>query len=117
MKRLLLILLLLPSLALASPWSDGDVAREVFYDVILFVDYKQTMDIHNYPGVYENNPYLGNYPTKSKINQYFIASAIAHAAITNALSPEYRKTWQHVTIGFNLGIAANNASLGLRVKF
>ena len=49
--------------------------------ILLFIDYRQTLDIKNHEGYFEINPILGKHPGDSKITIYFIICAVIAAVV------------------------------------
>ena len=45
----------------------ADLAREAIFAAEVLVDYRQTLDIKNHPGVYELNPIMGRHPSDDRI--------------------------------------------------
>lgn len=113
-------LLLLTPISQASDWSEADTRREVAYQALLTIDWRQTLDIADKCGhttYYEQNPILGKCPSKSEVTAYFAAGALVHYGISRALPPKHRKWWQNVTLTLQAGTVAHNASIGLDVRF
>ena len=93
-----------------------DIALEVAYQIVHYVDYRQTRVIAENPDKYfERNPFIGKHPSTSRVRNYFAGTAIAHAAIT-ALLPagKYRTLWQGATITLQAGVVHYNYSIGIR---
>jgi len=114
------LLLLATVPASADDWRSEDTYREAAYLTLHAIDWGQTLDIADKCGhtdYHEHNPILGECPSRSRVNAYFATSAILHYAVSQSLPPKYRKTWQHVTIGVEVGAVANNISIGLNVGF
>jgi hypothetical protein len=63
--RTLLLLLLLPFNVCADNWSTGDTWREMPWQIINFIDYKQTLEIARNPKFIELNPILGENPSEN----------------------------------------------------
>ena len=101
----------------ADSWDAADIQREATYQVLSAVDWGQTLDIANHSGYHEQNAILGLHPSTGKINTYFAATSLLHAGIAYMLPPELRTPFEYVTIGIEFGAVANNASIGLHVKF
>lgn len=96
--RLLILLLLLPINVLAD-WTENDTYREVVFQVVNFVDYKQTIQITRTPHLEETNAFLGREPSENAVKNYFIIHGLLHYGISRALPPEYRSAFQYLTIG------------------
>jgi hypothetical protein len=78
----------------------------------------QTRDIARNPDrFYESNPVLGRHPSLSAVNAYFAAGILAHTAVAMALPPGWREPWQYMTIVFQAGVVAHNASIGVEMGF
>jgi hypothetical protein len=118
--RYCIIVVLLCVAQPASAWSEADTRREVGYLTLHAIDWGQTLDIAEQCGhtnYYEHNPVLGKCPSRGDVNTYFALTAIGHYAVSRALPPKWRKRWQYVTIGVQVGAVANNIKIGLEVKF
>lgn len=99
-------------------WTRTDVALEVAVAATALMDYKQTMQIKNRPGLSESNPLLGHHPSDDRIRAYFIGSMVTHVLIVNALPPgALRTAFQVGTVAFELDIVRQNKRMGLKVKF
>jgi hypothetical protein len=91
---------------------------EIAWQALWAADWLQTRQIAKAPDVYfERNKFLGEHPTPSAVNAYFAFGAIGHYAISQALPPRWRETWQAVTIVYQAGTVVQNYSIGLEVKF
>lgn len=117
MKRVALAFLLtLPAIA-QDPWSKGDCAWEAANAAVAVADWGQTLSIQSKAGCWEQNPMIGRHPTRGHVNRYFAASIALHAGIVWMLPRKWRPTFQAFTLGWEVGIVAHNAHLGLRVTF
>lgn len=101
----------------ADPWSHGDVTRETVYQVLAVVDWGQTLDIENHPGMSESNPILGRHPSRARINSYFLTAGILHAVAVHYLPAPWRPAFQAVSIGIEVDAVAHNARLGIGLAF
>lgn len=122
MKTLFLILavLFLSSCAgkWGADWSQADTNRQIGYTVLHMADWSQTRYIARHPKEYhEVNPVLGRHPSVGKVNTYFAVTGLANIWVSGALSPKYRKWWQYFCIGFEGGVVAHNASIGIKFDF
>jgi hypothetical protein len=113
----LLFLLLLVSPAHADEWSRADSYREATYLVLHTMDWAQTREIARNPSYYEQNMMLGKHPSVREVDRYFAAMALAHIGVAYLLPAEWRRPFQYVTIGVELGWVSHNFSIGLRAKF
>lgn len=110
-----LLLLLLSFNVYGADWSSADTKREVSWQVINFIDYRQTSNISE--PHYEQNPFLGKHPSQGEIDKYFAVSALTHYVTSRLLSFEYRRNWQWLTIGVSGSIVFHNYQIGLTVNY
>lgn len=93
-------------------------AMEITWQALWFADWSQTRQIAKAPESYfERNKILGAHPSTGNVDAYFAVGAVAHYAITQALPPRWRETWQAVTIVYQAGTVVQNYQIGLQVKF
>lgn len=117
-RRLLALLLLLPSLCFAGDWSREDTYRQSALTGLLIADWAQTRYIAKHSNTfYETNTVLGKYPSVGRVDNYFALSIVAHAAISTVLPNAWRQGWQYVWIGIELEKVAHNHSIGVRMNF
>ena len=116
-KSLLLTLLMLSPMKAGDPWTKKEITLETAYQVLLFIDWKQTSEYHRSKIIYsdgstyeifERNPLLGTHPKQSTINTACLLSSIGHLAISNVLSHKKRNLWQSITVGIELFVVSNN---------
>jgi hypothetical protein len=119
MKTLILAaILLIPSVAHSDDWSSADTHRELGYLALHITDLAQTRYAAKHPELqYETNPLLGKHPNVRQIDSYMLLTGIVHTGISYLLPSEYRKAFQYITIGLEVGTIHNNYSTGLKVKF
>jgi hypothetical protein len=99
-------------------WTREDTYRQVAVTALLIVDWGQTRWIAKHPSqLYETNHFLGEHPSIARINNYFAASILWHAAISTLLPPDWRKGWQYVWIGIELEYVRRNYHIGVKVDF
>ena len=104
--------------AFGENWKKEDTYRELTWTALLIADYGQTMNIAKNPDKYhEYNPILGSHPSQSSVNVYMLSAAIIHPAISYILPPKYRKWWQYITIGIEIGAVTNNFIAGIGISF
>jgi hypothetical protein len=101
----------------ADPWSAQDKGREAVYLTTWALDWGQTRDIENHPGLYETNRFLGEHPSRGDINRYFLGGAVLHLVMVHYLPARYRPAFQYLTIGMQVGTLDNNYRLGLNLDF
>jgi len=114
--RMLLILLSCCLAFAGDPWTRGDIIRESVYTGLIVLDWRQTLDIHNHPGAYEQNSMLGMHPSRQRINNHFLTLALLHPAIAAILPRPYRQAFQYLYIGIETGTVGHNVAFGLHVK-
>jgi len=115
--KIFTLLMLLPNACFA--WSDKDTNREVAWQIINFIDYRQTVNLSKRQNedFYEQNPLLGSNPSRGDVDKYFALAALGHLGISYALPIKYRLPWQWGSIGVSTMIVYNNHRIGLRVNF
>lgn len=121
--------------------SKGQIVAETGFVALMYVDYRQTMDIKSFCsrrqalaigsgagsggaaandetcGLHETNPFLGRHPSDAKIRNYFAGATLAHVAIAKALPTEYRPYWQGAGILVQVVTVIKNRRMGLSVNF
>ncbi len=87
---------------------------------ILLTDWAQTHEIVNDPERREKNPYLGKYPSHSKLNKYFATAILLNYLVGDVLLKKKRNIRHLYYLQF-IGIQglniANNHRQGVRIKF
>lgn len=85
--------------------------------ILLFIDYRQTLDIKNHEGYFEINPILGKHPSDTKITIYFIICAAIVAAVPYFfLTPlTYQILWFVFWVGMETWAIQNNIRIGLKI--
>jgi hypothetical protein len=117
MFKFILALFLISSPAFADEWSREDTYREAAYLTLHTLDWAQTREIARNPAYYEQNMYLGKHPTVRQVDRYFAAMALAHVGVAYLLPSEWRRPFQYLTIGVELGAVAHNFSIGISANF
>jgi hypothetical protein len=134
-----LITLFMVLLILASPcqaldeWDKTEIGMEIVYVGLHIVDWGQTLDIENHPGLHENNPILGKHPSRGKINAMFATGLILQPIIAHYApdigglaeditgldlgSKHWRKAWIGSGIMIEAGCVANNIHVGIGASF
>lgn len=123
-------LLLLAALAPpchADDWTREDTYRQAALTALLVVDWGQTRWIAKHNGMTEPDQYpqnagetncvLGRYPSIGKVNNYFAASIVGHAAIAYMLPRGWREGWQYVWIGAEANQVNRNRAIGIKIDF
>jgi hypothetical protein len=113
MKFLILIILLLPCTTHAM--DTQDIMLESGWQILHYIDYKQTIEIANNPQDYrERNPILGNHPSEGKVNTYFAITSALHLITWYLLPDKYRTWFEIITITGTSACVINNYSIGVR---
>ncbi len=83
------------------------------------IDWGQTVDISKRPNEYyeKYNFILRGHPSTWKTHVYFASSILANYLIVDILPKTLRKMWLGGGIALELFMTANNASIGLNVRF
>lgn len=115
MKRLIfaLILLLLPSLAIAADkWTKDDIMLEAACVALNVADYVTTDRIlHRGDGpsrAMETNPFIGSHPSRERLMYFGIGSTVLHIAVAHYMPAKYRPIWQSIWIGTKGAVVMNN---------
>ncbi len=117
-KLIIFLTLSLPAISYADEWGDSDITKEVTWQILHIMDWKQTIMISKQPDkYYEMNPILGRHPSKGKVNTYMSVCAIMHLGISHILPQKHREYWQYITIGMSGTTVLHNFSIGLKVSF
>jgi len=102
----------------ADEWTAGDTAREAAFLAVHAADWSQTISVANDPDRYqENNPIIGDDPSRGRVNQYFLLTGAGHAAIAYLLPSTPRKWWQYAWIGVQAGQVTDNYYAGVEFGF
>jgi hypothetical protein len=105
----------------ASAWEKTSDKNklEALYLLLHGADWAQTRTIAKNPDLYhETNPLLGQHPSVGKVNNYFLATGLAHALLADKLPPNLAKLFQYGTIGLETGVAGKNRfKLGIGMSF
>lgn len=142
MKYLVLVVMMLAMCSKAhaeedvSKWTATDIGMQAVYTTLHVMDWGQTRDMTprllngTYQVPIETNPILGKYPSNGDINTYFITAIVLHTAVSHYIprvvkacggsdsTAKYSRTvWQAITIGFEGGVVASNARLGVKIQF
>ena len=117
MRKLILIILLLPSVANAG-WTKEDTYLQGAVIGALLIDMAQTLYITDHPDKYcELNPLLGEHPSKEKVVGYFMGAIALHTAISFAINERERRWFQGCTLFIETGVALRNLSLGIGFSY
>ncbi len=106
-----------------EPLTEGQLVGEVVFLAALAADRQQTLQLKGFCDgrsgctVHETNPLLGREPSRSRVNNYFLGAALAHAVVLYSLSSAYRSAWIASGIAVEVAVVGRNKRLGLRVSF
>jgi len=97
----------------------GSLAQELGYLALHGMDWAQTRTIAKNPQQWsETNRILGEHPSVGKVNNYFLATGLAHALASQYLPPDLAKWLQYGTIGLEAGVTGRNKfKLGIGMTF
>lgn len=115
-------MLLMWSLCLhAEPFSGWTDTEKLVYgtaSLAMLADYKSTASVL-YPsqGYKEMNPFLGEQPSRGKLNLWFVGWAVGHYFIANNLSHENRTQYLLTITVVHGAAAAHNVSIGATIRF
>lgn len=104
----------------ANRWTMQDTLWEAAYLMTHVADWGQTRDISaqcGSGGYYEVNPVIGRCPSMSRVNLYFLSTALLHAGTATLLPKKYRRFFQTSTMVMEIGYITNNYNIGLKVNF
>jgi len=113
------LIFLFPSLCFAGDWTTVDTVWQSAYTLALIGDCAQSRDAANYyPYKYmETNPVLGEHPSKGRIDNVCLATAIGHLGISYLLPAPWRRVWQVGTTVVEVGVVIHQHSIGLKFQF
>jgi hypothetical protein len=122
MKKTVVVLMLMFSAGTAfaahDEWTADDTKRQAAYLLVYVADWNQTRYIATHKNIMEINPILGEHPSVSRVDGYFMAVAVIHTGIAYLLPAEWRKAFQYVTLGFEAGIVTGNYyRSGIQISF
>jgi len=119
LNKFLALALLCPLVSNASDsWTDGQKQLGTALFVATSVDWLQTRNIANSPEKWhETNPLIGKHPSTAKVDGYFLSSVLLGALVLDSLPSEYRTIALQAGVVLELGVVANNARLGIGMKF
>jgi hypothetical protein len=121
MKTILALLFAVFSHA-AQAWDSWTPEQRRWYmasNAMLVADWAITRDMTRryHEGYYERNIVLGRYPSRDRLDLYFVSALIGHYFIADSLSNDWRTVYLQVVTAVEAGAVANNLSIGLRLRF
>ena len=92
---------------------------EWLFQSALFLDYLQSMNIHNNAGLIEANPILGAHPNEARITGYFVGASIVHWLFTRELVRSHMpnsviQTYESGTAALEFSVVKHNVSMGVK---
>lgn len=105
------------ALAAHDPWTPTDTAFQAACVAADLVDWHQTRELLNRPGIWEDNPILGHHPSIQEVDAYFAASILLGAAVSYLLPRPYRRIHQVFVLSLEGVCIRGNVRLGLAVRF
>jgi hypothetical protein len=133
MKTTILILVLLsPTISLAQvgcigadstdcSWATEDYVLQISAVTLQVTDWMQTSHAmkNQADTIQENNPLLGQQPSRGRLTIYFLGCISGHTVIAMVLPKPYRTIWQSFWIGVQTRQIGRNIQVvgGLRLSF
>ena len=112
------LLFLIPTITFAQDdWTKKDTVYQATFLALEMVDWLQTKEIARNTRYYETNIILGKYPKQNTVDLYFFSTTITHSVIAYYLPKEYRRIWQCVFIGIQVGCIVHNYNAGIKINF
>lgn len=90
---------------------------EIVTTAVIVLDWGQSRDITQRDDIYEKNKHLGPYPSRSEVNEYFIARIISNSILHRVLPEKYLLVYQVYTVADHGMAVIENHQLGLTVDF
>lgn len=120
-----------PQVLAAGKWTRTDTVFQMAVVSLQVADWGQTRAIANgYTSEYvdasgatrtrtyhETNGLLGEHPPSGRVDAYFAASIVGHAAVAYMLPQPYRRIWQSLFIAVEAHFVIQNDSIGLKIDF
>ena len=118
MKGLVNIFLLIVSLCAGISSSIAGDNSQLWMNLAVVADWLQTREIVDDPTYHENNPFLGEYPSKSEVDRHFIAFLALYNLSGEFLISEKNQSYFYYTLAAaHGGVVLYNHSIGIRIKF
>lgn len=100
--------------ALFSGWTTGEKAGFGFMLGVKSLDWRQTIKITESDDYYELNPILGKYPSRSAVNNYFLATTVASYIVADQVGGRWRPTVIAVMTVISAAFVSHNIQMGIR---
>lgn len=115
--KLLAIMILMMTVFVTPARAETDWTR-VAMNTAVIMDWAQTRDIDQHPGLYEANKILGRYPSDAEINRYFLLELLAYNLVGEYLISEKYQAFFYGGIAMVHGDAVlHNYNMGVRFRF
>lgn len=95
-------------------WDITDKALLAGCAALWYIDYQQTLEIAADENRYELNPFLGEDPSKDRVNLHFAGSFVINYLIADRLSPRNRKKYLTLMIMFESAVVNHNIQVGVK---
>jgi len=112
------LLLTCSLLGATEPWTKADYTVQVALTAALVADWGQTLHIQRSgPYGFEQNPVLGTYPSRARVNTYFAASIATTWIVADQLDAPWRRVFQVTLLLVEMIVLRNNHMIGFQVRF
>jgi hypothetical protein len=110
MRIILLIILIIPVNVNAD---EIDWNWRTTSNVLILMDWSQTLDIAENPNYYETNPVLGRDPDRGEVNLYFVSMLL----LNNWIGEQLGDGW-YIVVSMNQAVyVTHNFKLGVTLSF
>lgn len=115
------VLLIFTTFSYAEPFGGWTDKEKILYgtaSLAMLADYKSTSSLL-YPsrGYKELNPFIGEQPSRGKLNLWFVGVAAGHYFLANSMNHENRTTYLLIVTVAHGTAAAHNVSIGASIRF
>ena len=112
------VLLFVPSVCMSDTWDKYDYSLFGAYSVVTYIDWRQTQYIAKHPETFrETNSKIGEYPSISTVNKYFLHKALIETSIAYILPDWYRKTFLVGQFVYEFSVVKHNRSIGIKFSY
>ena len=121
-QRLVFFLLFLLPVSVYAGFNDWTQEQQNWYvvsNLVTLADWATTRDLTRryHEGYHENNRFLGQYPTRQRVDQHFLTVLVAHYFVADSLSSRNRTLYLQVFTISQTAVVANNLRIGLNIRF
>ena len=121
MRKWLVLALLVsaPSGAFAfcDEWTTPNTILEASFQVLVYLDWQQTLAASKKPGFTETNPLLGKHPSQETINTLIPLGMLAHVGISCWFEHPLREWWQGISVVIEGAVVDHNSRLQIKWGF